>query len=134
MKILSNKRETNEDYRQVLFWPSGDLGQVTTTKKKGITRPRPDGGVISADNYLRPVFLCKVIWRNGKKTGILDPLNELHLFCLHYIYLPRINKSLEEFVDQMNQHENPHRGFFGSLLEALVAMDANIDLIKCSKI
>ena len=30
-------------------------------------------------------------------------------------------------------HENPHRGFFGSLLEALVAMDANIDLIKCSK-
>ena len=38
-----------------------------------------------------------------KKTGILDPLNELHLFCLHYICLPRINKSLEEFVDQMNQ-------------------------------
>ena len=32
------------------------------------------------------------------------------------------------------KHENPHRGFFGSLLEALVAMDANIDLIKCSKI
>jgi len=31
-------------------------------------------------------------------------------------------------------HENPHRGFFGSLLEALVAMDANIDLIKCLKI
>ena len=27
-------------------------------------------------------------------------------------------------------HENPHRGFFGLLLEALVAMDANIDLIN----
>lgn len=38
-----------------------------------------------------------------EEDGILDPLNELHLFCLHYIYLPRINKSLEEFVDQMNQ-------------------------------
>ena len=39
-----------------------------------------------------------------KKNGILDPLNcELHLFCLHYTHLPRINKSLEEFVDQMNQ-------------------------------
>ena len=38
-----------------------------------------------------------------KKTSILDPLNELHLFCLHYTYLPRINKSLEELVDQMNQ-------------------------------
>ena len=25
------------------------------------------------------------------------------MFCLHYIDLPRINKSLQEFVDQMNQ-------------------------------
>ena len=39
-----------------------------------------------------------------EKNGILDPLNcELHLFCLHYTHLPRINKPLEEFVDQMNQ-------------------------------
>ena len=38
-----------------------------------------------------------------EKGGILDPLNELHLFCLHYIFLPRINKSLKEFVEQMNQ-------------------------------
>lgn len=36
------------------------------------------------------------------KTDILDPFNELHLCCLHYIYFPRINKSLEEFVNQMN--------------------------------
>ena len=38
-----------------------------------------------------------------EKDGILDPLNELHLFCLHYIYLPRINKSFKDFGDQMNQ-------------------------------
>ena len=40
-----------------------------------------------------------------KKDGILDPLNGIHLFCLHYIYLTRINKflHLQEFVDQMNQ-------------------------------
>ena len=31
-------------------------------------------------------------------------------------------------------HENPHSVFSGSLLEAIVAKDANIDLIKCSKI
>ena len=27
--------------------------------------------------------------------GILDPLNEQHLFALHYIYIPVINQALE---------------------------------------
>ena len=34
--------------------------------------------------------------------GLLDPLNELHLFALHYVYQPRINRSIEEFVLQWN--------------------------------
>ena len=32
--------------------------------------------------------------------GILDPLNELHPFCLHHIFLPRFNRSLKELVEQ----------------------------------
>ena len=32
--------------------------------------------------------------------GLLGPLNELHLFPLHYTYIPRINKCLEEFKSQ----------------------------------
>ena len=34
----------------------------------------------------------------------LDPLNELHLFALHYVYLPRINRSLEMFQEAWNHH------------------------------
>jgi len=34
--------------------------------------------------------------------GLLDPLNELHLFALHYVYQPRINRSIKEFVLQWN--------------------------------
>ena len=49
------------------------------------------------------VFMQSYLMKGKNKTGILDPLNELHLFCLHYTYLPRINKSLEEFVDQMKK-------------------------------
>ena len=30
--------------------------------------------------------------------GILDPLDEVHLFSLHHVYIPRINKSLTECV------------------------------------
>ena len=32
-----------------------------------------------------------------ESEGILDPLNEENLLALHFVYLPRINKALEEF-------------------------------------
>ena len=34
----------------------------------------------------------------------LDPLNETDLFCLHYVFLPRINRTLSEFIDTWNNH------------------------------
>ena len=43
-------------------------------------------------------FYAKLLDEMEKQTGILDPLNKLYHFCLHYTCLPRINKSLEEFV------------------------------------
>lgn len=30
--------------------------------------------------------------------GLLDPLNDTDLFCLHYVYMPRVNKSVSEFI------------------------------------
>ncbi|CAI5692486.1 unnamed protein product [Oreochromis niloticus] len=39
-----------------------------------------------------------------EEQGLLDSLNELHLFCLHYVYLPRIERALTEFVNQWNNH------------------------------
>ena len=35
---------------------------------------------------------------------LLDPLNELELWYLHQVYKSRINRSLEEFRQQMNNH------------------------------
>ena len=35
---------------------------------------------------------------------LLDPLDDMHLYCLHTVFLPRINHSLQEFVQQMNNH------------------------------
>jgi hypothetical protein len=34
----------------------------------------------------------------------LDVDNELHLFCLHYVYLPKINRSLRSFQQAWNNH------------------------------
>ena len=36
--------------------------------------------------------------------GILDPLNELHLFALHYIYIPVINQALDLYCSAWNMH------------------------------
>ena len=36
--------------------------------------------------------------------GILDPLNEVHIFALHYVYIPRINHALRVFKEGWNEH------------------------------
>ncbi len=35
---------------------------------------------------------------------LLDPLNEIHLYCLHYVFLPRINAALQELTSDWNFH------------------------------
>ena len=35
---------------------------------------------------------------------MLDPINELHLFALQYVFLPRINSALNRFAQRWNSH------------------------------
>ena len=37
-------------------------------------------------------------------TGVLDPDNEVDLYVLHCVFVPRINKSLGEFTRACNMH------------------------------
>lgn len=39
-----------------------------------------------------------------ESLDLLDPLNEIHLFALHYVFEPRINKAILIFVSQWNNH------------------------------
>lgn len=39
-----------------------------------------------------------------EQNNLLDHLNEAHLWALHYVFIPRINKALEEFVCSWNNH------------------------------
>jgi hypothetical protein len=40
-----------------------------------------------------------------ESTGILDPDNEDHLFCLHELYKPVINDALRRFCDSWMNHK-----------------------------
>ena len=48
--------------------------------------------------------LYKDIYQFLEERTLLDSLNEVHLFALHFVYLPRINASLAEFACQWNHH------------------------------
>ena len=39
-----------------------------------------------------------------EENRILDPLNEGHLYCLHYVFLPRINRHLKLWKEGWLQH------------------------------
>ena len=56
------------------------------------------------DVYCGVLVFYARLFENMEADGILDPLDEVHLFSLYHIYIPRINKSLSEFVAQMNNH------------------------------
>jgi len=36
--------------------------------------------------------------------GLLDVDNEIHIYCLHYVYLPKINQRLNSFQEAWNRH------------------------------
>ena len=39
-----------------------------------------------------------------EQEGLLDPDNEVHLFCVYCIFIPRINNGLHEFSVAWNSH------------------------------
>lgn len=40
-----------------------------------------------------------------ESTGILQVNDDVHLFCLHLVFIPRINKALNEFTEAFNHHK-----------------------------
>ena len=57
--------------------------------------------------------------------GVLDPINEVDIFCLHFIFIPRINKSLADFQGSWNCHPLSTEGNLSPLqlyTEGLVAI------------
>ncbi|XP_041453550.1 uncharacterized protein LOC121406606 [Lytechinus variegatus] len=45
------------------------------------------------------------LFRSFENRGILNVDNELHLYCLHVVFLPRINHCLQCFVEMWNNHK-----------------------------
>jgi hypothetical protein len=70
-----------------------------------------------------------------EQNDLLNPIDEKHLYALHYVYIPRINRALTQFVDGWNHHpirtahnKSPHQLFTAGMLllqnSGLTALDA----------
>ena len=46
----------------------------------------------------------KSLFQYMEATSCLDPLSDTHIFALHHVYMPCINRALEEFMRQHNHH------------------------------
>ena len=51
------------------------------------------------DLFMGCTFLFYHLFHHMERCGILDPCNEMHLFALHYVFLPRINRNLRAFQE-----------------------------------
>ena len=69
-----------------------------------------------------------------EQHDLLNPMDEKHLFALHYVFLPRINESLFQFMNSWNHHpirtvhnKSPQQLFSSGLLllrnSGLTALD-----------
>ena len=56
------------------------------------------------DVFSQCTILYHRLFHFMESIGVLDIDNETHLFTLHYVYLPRINRSLCAFKNGWNNH------------------------------
>ena len=64
------------------------------------------------DVYTGVLSLYHELFTHMESMQVLDPTNEIHMYCLHYVFLPRINRALAEWVNAWNCHGlRSERGF-----------------------
>ena len=72
-----------------------------------------------------------------EERQMLDPINEHHLYALHYTYLSRINKALTEFRDLWNHHplrtanhKSPHQLFVSGMILLQYSQQSALDFFN----
>jgi len=56
------------------------------------------------DVYQGVIKLYHGLFYHLEQLGVLDPNNETHLFCLHFVFLPRISQHLAAWTRAWNCH------------------------------
>lgn len=70
------------------------------------------------------LFVFKNIFLHLKQIGLLSRTNDIDLFALHFVYIPRINNALAQFIETFNNHGlstvrglSPHQLWISGILQ-----------------
>ena len=55
------------------------------------------------DVFVGCTYVFYHLFYHMESSGVLDPTNELHLFALHFVFVPRINENLKLFWEGHNR-------------------------------
>lgn len=92
--------ENIDVWRYMLFYYNEDASHVITgssTHNERIERLWRD--VYRCVSHMFYESLVRL-----EEAGILDPLNDVDLFCAHFVFVPLINKTLAQFLQSWNYH------------------------------
>lgn len=56
------------------------------------------------DVYIGVALLYHELFHHLEQCGELNPMNDLEMYCLHFIFVPRINEHLKKWQDGWNRH------------------------------
>ena len=118
-------------WRYMILTHNGDYSSVLTGSSVHNER---------VERLWRDVHRCVLstfsdVFRILEREGVLNCINEVDLYCLHYVFLPRINRNLAEFKESWNNHalssegnKTPYQLFFEGLHHALNHSDYSLGL------
>nr|XP_029131653.1 uncharacterized protein LOC114918130 [Labrus bergylta] len=61
-------------------------------------------GRLWRDVYTQVLDVFHVLFRNMEREGMLNPDDEVHLFALHWTFLPQLQRQLSFFMEAWNHH------------------------------
>lgn len=81
----------------------GDLVEEVSFVEKALHNQRIER--LWRDVFQSVLILYYELFYHYEEIQVLDPSNELDIFCLHFVYLPRINNHLSIWKDGWTRHK-----------------------------
>ncbi|XP_057311502.1 uncharacterized protein LOC130649269 [Hydractinia symbiolongicarpus] len=89
---------------EVARWMLGHFGVASKPVITGLSMHNQRIERLWRDLVIQVVDYFKGIFYFMEQQEMLDPVNDVDLYALHSVFLPRINRACEEFVKQWNNH------------------------------